>query len=243
MIEGLSGGLQLPKISVMGNSFDIGTSITNLMRLGVVGAGALGNIGTIVSGLGNIASPSSMLSKLGITTQTNQLTRGGGLNRNQRVTQQVSQSNMIGNSAGEDYEASVTAQAEAEGDAAIDAKKEEEQTKSINDIHEYLLQVFDPKITGITKMLAVMSGTKLTNDTGWNIFEDQKGLQYSATTVKVESLGEADNTPQLVSNIDKNVASILSLLTDGALKVNVSNEVKIANYGLITGGDNGGTGY
>lgn len=203
MIEGLSGGLQLPKISVMGNSFDIGTSITNLMRLGVVGAGALENIGTIVSGLGNIASPSSMLSKLGITTQTNQITRGGGLNRNQRVTQQVSQSNMIGNSAGEDYEASVTAQAEAEGDAAIDAKKEEEQTKSINDIHEYLLQVFDPKITSMTQMLAVISGTKLTDTSGWKIFEDQEGLQYSATTLKIETLGDAKKEEEQIKYINE----------------------------------------
>lgn len=242
MVESLSGGLQLPTISVMGNSFDLNTSLTNLARLGIVGAGALGNVGTIVSGVGSTLSPASMLSKLGIQRQAETQTRGAGLNRSQRITNQVSTSNMVGNSSGEDYEASLTAQANAKGETAVEAKKEEEQTKSINDIHEYLLQVFDPKVTSITQMLAVMSGTKLTSTSGWNIFEDQKGLQYSATTVKVESLGEANNTPQLVSNIDKNVASILSLLTDGILKVNVSNEVKVANFGLANGNNTGGAG-
>lgn len=242
MVESLSGGLQLPTISVMGNSFDLNTSLTNLARLGIVGAGALGNVGTIVSGVGSTLSPASMLSKLGIQRQAETQTRGAGLNRSQRITNQVSTSNMVGNSSGEDYEASLTAQANAKGETAVEAKKEEEQTKSINDIHEYLLQVFDPKVTSITQMLAVMSGTKLTNTSGWNIFEDQKGLQYSATTVKVESLGETNNTPQLVSNIDKNVASILSLLTEGTLKVNVSNEVKVANFGLANGNNTGGAG-
>ena len=165
MVESLSGGLQLPTISVMGNSFDLNTSLTNLARLGIVGAGALGNVGTIVSGVGSTLSPSSMLTKLGISKQAETVTRGSGLNRSQRVTNQVSSSNMVGNSAGEDYEASLTAQANAEGEAAVETKKEEEQTKSINDIHEYLLQVFDPKVTAITRMIGQMSGTKLTDPT------------------------------------------------------------------------------
>lgn len=248
MIEGLSGGLQLPTISVVGNSFDLNTSLTNLARLGIVGAGALGNVGTIVSGVGSTLSPASMLSKLGIQRQAETQTRGGGLNRSRRVTDQVSTSNTVGNSSGEDYEASLTAQANAEGDAAIEAKKEEEQTKSINDIHEYLLQVFDPKVTAITRMLASVSGTQLTDAKGWNIFEDANSKQYSATTVSiVGKVGANDKSPELISNIQRDVAAILELLQTDALKVNVTNKVELANFGLFgmgtnTGGDTGGAG-
>ena len=248
MVEGLSGGLQLPTISVVGNSFDLNTSLTNLARLGIVGAGALGNVGTIISGVGSTFSPSSMLTKLGIQRQAETQTRGAGLNRSQRITNQVSSSNMVGNSSGEDYEASLTAQANAEGDAAVEAKKEEEQTKSINDIHEYLLQVFDPKVTAITRMLASVSGTQLTDVKGWNIFEDANSKQYSATTVSiVGKAGSNYNTPELISSIQKDVASILELLQTDTLKVNVTNKVTLDNFGLFgmgtnTGGDTGGAG-
>ena len=248
MVEGLSGGLQLPTISIVGNSFDLNTSLTNLARLGIVGAGALGNVGTIISGVGSTFSPSSMLTKLGIQRQAETQTRGAGLNRSQRITNQVSSSNMVGNSSGEDYEASLTAQANAEGDAAIEAKKEEEQTKSINDIHEYLLQVFDPKVTAITRMLASVSGTQLTDVKGWNIFEDANSKQYSATTVSIiGKAGANNNTPELISSIQKDVASRLALLQNDTLKVNVTNKVELANFGLFgigtnTGGDTGGAG-
>lgn len=257
MVEDLSGGIQLPTISVMGNSFDLNTSLTNLARLGIVGAGALGNVGTIVSGVGSTFSPASMLTKLGVQeqagTQTrgNRLqmqTRGPGLKRSQRITNQVSTSNMVGNSSGEDYKASLTAQANAEGDAAIKTKKEEEQTKSINDIHEYLLEVFDPKVTEITKMLASVSGTQLSDTKGWNIFEDTNSKQYSATTVSiVGEIGANNNSPELISNIQKDVASILTLLKNDTLKVNVTNKVELANFELSdtatsTGRNTGGAG-
>ena len=167
MIEELSGGLQLPVTSVLGNSFDLKTSLTNLARLGIAGAGLLGNVGTIINGVDNTFNPSGMLTQLGITTSaaSNAVTRGGGLGRRQAVTNQVSSSTTVGNASGEDYEASLTAQAKDKENAAVEAKQEEAQTKSINDIHEYLLQVFDPKITGITRMLGVLSGTDTSKQT------------------------------------------------------------------------------
>lgn len=163
MIEGLSGGIQIPLISVMGNSFDLKTSVTNLMRLGIAGAGLLGNIGAIANGISTAANPSGILDRLGISSDSNanRITRGSGLGRKQRLTQQVSASNYVGNESGEDYVDSIMNQANTEGQQALDQKKQEEQTKSINDIHEYLLQVFDPKMTAITSMLAGLTGTTL----------------------------------------------------------------------------------
>ena len=158
MIEGLSGGINMITPYVMGTGVDIGTTLTNLMRLGVVGAGALGNIGTIVNGISNSFSPTSILTNLGITTSAPQIKRGRGLGRGAKLSQQVSASNMVGNTSGEDYTDSVTAQAQAEGDAAIQAQKDKSTDLTLNNIHEYLVGVFDNKITAITKMLASMSG-------------------------------------------------------------------------------------
>ena len=165
MIEGLSGGINAVSAFVMGTGFNLGTSITNLMRLGVVGAGALGNIGSIVSGVGNTISPTSMLDALGFSSDSSTygINRGSGLQRTDRNINQVSRSNMLGNSNGQDYVDSITQQAEYDANEKVQVKQNEEQTKSINDIHEYLLQVFDPKITGITRMLGVISGTKVSS--------------------------------------------------------------------------------
>lgn len=242
MIEGLSGGLQLPTISIMGNSFDLNTSLTNLARLGIAGVGLLGNVGTIVNGIGNSFNPSGMLTQLGITTNaaSNTVTRGGGLGRRQAVTNQVSSSTTVGNASGEDYEASLTAQAKDKENAAVEAKQEEAQTKSINDIHEYLLQVFDPKITGITKMLGALSGSSISEGTTWGTFRDQNDKTYAATSITIENVGEknmASQNAEYMKKISDNVENIYTLLSKGELKVTVLSYPILG--GNIPSGDTG----
>lgn len=245
MVEGLAGGLQLPTISIMGNSFDLNTSLTNLARLGIAGVGLLGNVGTIVNGIGNSFNPSGMLTQLGITTNaaSNTVTRGGGLGRRQAVTNQVSSSTTVGNASGEDYEASLTAQAKDKENAAVEAKQEEAQTKSINDIHEYLLQVFDPKITGITKMLGALSGSSISEGTTWGTFRDQNDKTYAATSITIENVGEknmASQNAKYLETINSNVSAIYELLSGDKLKVTV------LNYGLVGGNtttSSGGAGF
>ena len=51
LIEKATGGINIPTISVMGNAVDLNATVTQLMKLGIIGANVLGNIGTIVSGL------------------------------------------------------------------------------------------------------------------------------------------------------------------------------------------------
>ena len=227
MIEGLSGGINMITPYVMGTGVDIGTTLTNLMRLGVVGAGALGNIGTIVNGISNSFSPTSILTNLGITTSAPQIRRGRGLGRGARLSRQVSASNMVGNTSGEDYTDSVTAQAQAEGDAAIQAQKDKSTDLTLNNIHEYLVGVFDNKITAITKMLASMSGYKV-EGSQWGSFDGDIMSTYSATQVKITSTGEVNMATQNAENmktIAANVTGIYELLRNGL-------SVTVANYGL-----------
>lgn len=51
LIEKATGGINIPTISVMGNAVDLNATVTQLMKLGIIGANVLGNISTIVSGL------------------------------------------------------------------------------------------------------------------------------------------------------------------------------------------------
>ena len=227
MIEGLSGGINMITPYVMGTGVDIGTTLTNLMRLGVVGAGALGNIGTIVNGISNSFSPTSILTNLGITTSAPQIKRGRGLGRGAKLSQQVSASNMVGNTSGEDYTDSVTAQAQAEGDAAIQAQKDKSTDLTLNNIHEYLVGVFDNKITAITKMLASMSGYSV-ESSQWGSFDGDIMSNYSATQVKITSVNEVNMAKQNAENMETiatNVSGIYELLRNGL-------SVTVSNYGL-----------
>jgi hypothetical protein len=80
MIQQNTGGINLPEIGLgaglqaagFGPSniefdFDINSSLENLMKLGIVGAGSLGMIGSLISGASSSILPASMLLKLGIT--------------------------------------------------------------------------------------------------------------------------------------------------------------------------------
>lgn len=45
LIEKATGGINIPTISVMGNSVDLNATVTQLMKLGIIGVNVLGNIG------------------------------------------------------------------------------------------------------------------------------------------------------------------------------------------------------
>ena len=53
MIQSYTGGINIPAFSVLGTGVDVNTTVENLMKLGIMGAGSLGMIGDIISGIGN----------------------------------------------------------------------------------------------------------------------------------------------------------------------------------------------
>ena len=81
MIQGATNGINIPAVSVMGNMVDLNTTVENLMKLGVVGAGSLSMIGEIINGVGNTVNPAGILGRLniGAESNTNTITRGVGL--------------------------------------------------------------------------------------------------------------------------------------------------------------------
>lgn len=163
MIEDLTGGIALPTFSIMGNMVDLNTTVTNLMRTGIVGVSTLGAIGDIISGVGSTLNPSSMLSKLGITNESTTIKRGKGINRNARLTKEVSQSTTVGNSSGDDYYDQTVTDANNQTDTMIETKKAESTDITLNHIHEYLLGVFDPKMNIVAKGIASLAGIEGVN--------------------------------------------------------------------------------
>ena len=238
-IEDLTGGISLPTVSVMGSSVDLNTTVTNLMRAGIVGASTLGNIGTIIDGISNSASnfisPGSILSRLGVSgNKAKSITRGGGLNRRKNLLNQLSASDYIGNTSGDDYYNQTIAGANNQKQKTIEQQKRESTDITLNNIHEYLLSVFDPKITAINKMIASIAGYEFSQKNwGSSTFTGTISKDYTATTISVVDPDKNTLTNRdLLADIRSNSSDILELLkkviSDSGIKIdyglNVSNQ-------------------
>lgn len=187
-------GLTIPNIGVMGNFADMGVSITQMMRLGIVGAGLLSGIGGIVNSIGSTASPSNMLTALGIDGSKIATTRRGGVVA-QNSRRQVSQSALMGNSSSSDIYDSTLTSANDQKAAMLKNEQEKSTDITLNNIHEYLLRIFDPKITLIAQAAAAMSGisTKTSNWGSFSVSGDQN-LTYGAQSMVIDSTAKTTSS-------------------------------------------------
>lgn len=226
MIQGLTGGINIPFITAMGTGIDVNTTVENLMKLGIVGMSSLGMIGDLISGLGNTFDPSSMLTKLSIGTSATTTKRGSGLNYTVPAGTALittSTSTYIGNTSGSDIQASTLAEAERGAQEKLNQKQQEivDYTKITAN---YLTDVFNPKVDAMLVMLAKSSAFNLTTGTG-EMFDDKtlsKLILGKETGIVVSDAKSSDERISNISNIDTNVASILELLKRGIL-VSINN--------------------
>ena len=137
MIQGVTGGINIPAISVMGNMVDLNTTVENLMKLGIVGMSTLGGIGDIISGFGSTFNGKNLLSALEISSGISAITKGSGLlspsNELQKVTTSVA--SYIGNTAGEVYSENAISTATQE------AETKTQEVEKHSDIYEYYEQM------------------------------------------------------------------------------------------------------
>ena len=213
MIEGVVGGIAIPTFSVMGNMVDLNTTVTNLMRAGIVGVSTLGAIGDIITGISNTANPSNMLSSLGIRRGAiSTLSRGTGTSA--RISGlETSVNAMVGSSSGEDMAAGTLNKANAEANDQLASKKSSEI--AIGDIHRYLLDVFDYKITAITQMLGTLTGYSVNLDGMEGYSYTLDNLSYNANKVVVSAPTGELNQAKQVETITQTVSNIYDLLANG----------------------------
>lgn len=140
LIEKATGGINIPTISVMGNSVDLNATVTQLMKLGIIGANVLGNIGTIVNGLSGRNNLS--LSNWGAEDI---LKRGQGFTGiTIGSTQTTSETTYIGSTSSSDIYQSSLASAEesANVDVTGSAKEAKEQQAELLAKVSALLELF-----------------------------------------------------------------------------------------------------
>lgn len=124
LIQGTTGGINLPTIGVMGNMIDLETTVENLIKTGIVGIGSLGMIGDLVSGLGSTLAPVSILGKLGINPLNTGISRGGMLSAlTSGLTSSFSSTTVRANSSGSDISESALT-------GAMDSAKEKQKAQA-----------------------------------------------------------------------------------------------------------------
>lgn len=141
LIEKATGGINIPTISVMGNAVDLNATVTQLMKLGIIGANVLGNIGTIVNGL----SGRNNLSLYNWGAE-DILKRGQGFTGiTIGSTQTTSETTYIGSTSSSDiYQSSLaSAQESANVDIQGTQKKAEDQQAELLEAVKGLYKLFD----------------------------------------------------------------------------------------------------
>ena len=139
LIQGVTGGINIPAISVMGNMVDLNTTVENLIKLGIVGISTLGGIGKIVSGVGSAFGgglAENLLTKMniGAYNERNVIQRGTGLEAKTSGLE-TSVTTFVGNVEGEDYSSSAlsSAQDEAKKKQASESEDMDNPTEDIRD--------------------------------------------------------------------------------------------------------------
>lgn len=139
MIQGATNGINIPAVSVMGNMVDLNTTVENLMKLGVVGAGSLSLIGDIINGVGNTVNPAGILGRLniGAESKTNTITRGTGLKASSAGLG-TSVSTYVGNSSSGDLYESTLNSANDSANKELSQKVAEADNPTKN-IYDYMV--------------------------------------------------------------------------------------------------------
>ena len=150
LIEKATGGINIPFVNVLGSGVDINANVNQLLKLGIVGASTLSNIGAIMSGL-------SGANKLSLnnwnSSDTVRTSAGWGFNgiATIGVSSTSSQTAYIGNSSSSDiYEGSIAGARES-------AKESVQGQEEPNEMCEVLKNRIAVDVADILAILRVWS--------------------------------------------------------------------------------------
>ena len=170
-VEQLTGGIAIPTISVMGSGIDLETTVTGLMKTGMVGVSTIAQIGNILAGLGG---------KGGLNLDTwgyeDTLRRNGAgfTGITSGYTSSISGSAYIGSSSGSDMASHSVAAASEEGSEQIKSAQEEEDrdpTSTKNRL-KTIVELLEGIITGSGDAMQV----HITNPTAIPVSIDTLGV-------------------------------------------------------------------
>lgn len=148
LVEKATGGIPIPTFGVMGSFIDLETTVTGLIKAGIVGISTIANIGSILSGLSGANNLS--LSKWGEGDIMRKGTGFTGL-KTTGVTSTTSETMFIGSASESDIYAGSVGAAKEEAKETIAG--EQGTSRDLTEIIE------DDVVTGINKIITILDST------------------------------------------------------------------------------------
>lgn len=150
LIDSTVGGIPIPWATVMGNGVSLETTVTDIMRLTSIGAGLLGSLDPMISGLASSFNGRAMLSSMGIKEGSGlEVTQrgGGGVgsdgSSSNSNAQSLSESGMVANGDGNVIKEKTLLDAEDSKKKQMVEAKEEEPTNQIDFINNNVLKIYE----------------------------------------------------------------------------------------------------
>lgn len=141
LVEQATGGINIPSISAMvmgtGVLVDLNTTVTQLMKTGLIGASLLGQIGNIVSGLGSGGALS--LSGWNASDYTARGTGFTGVKAG--VSKTTSSTAMVGNSGGQDIIDNSITQKTSEATQSVEGVDQQESEEMMEEIRSNVASI------------------------------------------------------------------------------------------------------
>lgn len=179
LIQSATGGINIPSVFAFGTGGSLNTTIENLMKLGIAGAGSLGAIGGMITSIGSVFKGSTLLDALDISSGNTRVSRGSGTinTAGSRVSgEATSASDYVGNSDSSDYADSALNSAKDSMNNDVDVA--EEDNKSEDEVVVYLREMqFTDRIDKICDDVHYLK------DTGIKVTSiPNSGLSFEYTT-------------------------------------------------------------
>ena len=192
VVDEAAGGIDLPFVNVMGFGVDLNTTVSDLMRVAAVGGSLLGNLGPLISGLGNSFSTSSMLNTLGIKS-------GGGLTITPRGSGGILSSSSsgqpylsasghgthVGNASGSDVKNATLKEAEDSKKQQMIEAKEEAESNDVNVLNNTVIKIYE-----LLDEVAHGSGSFKVQVEGYGLTKSSGGSNLGKALAGVNALGD-----------------------------------------------------
>lgn len=143
LLDSVAGGIAIPAFSVMGNGYDLETTVADLMRVTALSGSILGGLGSVVSGIAGGLAPDTLLHNFGISTSgINTVTRGTGNGIKIASGANTSSSGLVGQGNSSDI------QNKTIGDASDSASNkqveaaEENNEATMTDVNNSIVQIY-----------------------------------------------------------------------------------------------------
>ena len=239
LIQGVTGGINIPTLAAFGNMLDLETTVENLAKLGIVGVTTLANTGKIIKGATSVFNGSNLLKYIGANAENaNYSVNLLNLNKDKKPTRDLTTGqrqsstdtseagSLKSNSSSEDIQTALVNDAEN----AQKAKKDKlmKEAEDNDPVLRYLSKTV--KLQSILKGIYFRLGGALNS----NGEIDTSSIVGSGASSPTSSLNTEANVATILNNIYDKTAELGSVVVPMAAVINSSDNTLTNIAGTLT---------